>query len=304
MTTVLTGANDFARLAALDKLLANFSDAHGEFGIERIEAGELDAGRLAEMVSSQPFLSTRRMLIVRDLSINKNLSERIEYILDSVSESTDLVLVESKLDKRTALYKTLKKRTEFNEFNALDEQGLVNWTVMYVNDKEGKIKPNDARYLISRFGVNQIGLKHELDKLLSYEQNIDKDAIDLLTEPMPSSSMFDLLDAAFAGNRQKAMSLYQDQRKQQVEPQAIMGMIAWQLHNLAVVKLNEKQGADEIARLAKLNPYVVRKTMNLTRSLTPQQVKDLVDRALRLDVRLKSEQIDADDAVQHFLLTI
>ena len=30
----------------------------------------------------------------------------------------------------------------------------------------------------------------------------------------------------------------------------------------------------------------------------------LVGRALALDIRLKSEMIDADDAVQHFLLTI
>jgi DNA polymerase III delta subunit len=48
----------------------------------------------------------------------------------------------------------------------------------------------------------------------------------------------------------------------------------------------------------------VRKTQNLTRNITQTEVKELISRALELDVRLKSENIDADDAVQHFLLTI
>jgi DNA polymerase III delta subunit len=71
-----------------------------------------------------------------------------------------------------------------------------------------------------------------------------------------------------------------------------------------VVKFNEKAPVDELARSAKLNPYVVRKTQNLTRNITQTEVKELISRALELDVRLKSENIDADDAVQHFLLTI
>jgi DNA polymerase III delta subunit len=81
-------------------------------------------------------------------------------------------------------------------------------------------------------------------------------------------------------------------------------MIAWQIHIIAVVKFNDKDSAESIASIAKLNPYVVRKTLGLTRNLSQKQVKDLVSKALALDVRLKSEIIDADDAVQHFLLNI
>jgi DNA polymerase III delta subunit len=152
--------------------------------------------------------------------------------------------------------------------------------------------------------LNQMGLSNELDKLISFDPKIVRKNIDLLVEPLPQGSVFELLDAAFSGNRKLAMDLYTDQRKQQVEPQAIMGMLAWQLHVLAVVKFNEKAPVDELARSAKLNPYVVRKTQNLTRNITQTEVKELISRALELDVRLKSENIDADDAVQHFLLTI
>ncbi len=304
MITTLTGPNDYMAQERLRELASAFVQEHGDFGIEQIEAGDVEFGRLLETVASLPFLASRRMVIVRDLNANKLLQENIEQLIDAVSDTTDLIMVESKFDKRLSLYKTLKKRTEFLEFGELDERALANWAVQYAKDNDGILKTNEAKHLINRVGNNQIGLQHELDKLLSFNTNITNDSIDLLTEPLPRSSVFDLLDAAFAGNKQKAMSLYADQRKQQVEPQAIMGMIAWQLHILAVVKMNEKLGSDEIAGQAKLNPFVVRKTQSLTRNLSQKDVKELVGRALALDVRLKSEPIDADDAVQHFLLTI
>ena len=78
-------------------------------------------------------------------------------------------------------------------------------------------------------------------------------------------------------------------------------MIAWQIHIIAVVKFNSSA---DIASKSKINPYVVQKTSRITSRLSESQVKRLVKSATELDYRLKSSAIDADDAVQHFLLTI
>lgn len=304
MTVVLTGNNDFGVRAELKKLVNEFEAKYGEFGVERIDAAEAELGRLLETVSSLPFLASRRLIILSNPAKNKLLGENIEQFLDSVADTTDLIIVESKFDKRLSMYKTLKKKTDFREYNGLDERTLGAWLVSEAKERGGQINATDANYLLQRSGHNQMSLSHELDKLLAYEPKISRESIDLLIEPLPQGSVFDLLDAAFAGYHAKALRLYEDQRRQQVEPQAIMGMIAWQLHVLAVVKYNEKDNAEEIASKAKLNPFVVRKTLGISKSMTKAQVKKLISRALRLDIRLKSEQIDADDAVQHFLLTI
>ncbi|MBA2278877.1 DNA polymerase III subunit delta [Candidatus Saccharibacteria bacterium] len=304
MVITLTGSNDFLRKIALQKIKADFVKNHGDFGLENIHSGEVELGRLLESVASLPFLAQRRMIILDDPSSNKLLGEKIEQFLDAIANTTDLIMVERKFDKRLTLYKVLKKRTDYREYLDLDEHGLARWLSMEATQRGGELNSSDAHYLIQRAGSNQMGLSNELDKLLSYEPTISKGTIDLLIEPLPQSSVFHLLDAAFAGNHKKALELYDDQRNQQVEPQAIMGMLAWQLHVIAVVKFNEKEGADIIAKEAKLNPYVVRKTLNLTRNLSQKAVKELVSRALALDVSLKTENIDADDAVQHFLLTI
>lgn len=304
MIMVLTGNNDFARAVELKKLTAAFTKEYGDFGLEKIEAGEVELGRLLESVASLPFLAPRRMIILSEPTANKSIGEHIDELLDATSDTTDLIIVEPKFDKRSVLYKTLKKKTDFREFNELDERQLAEWLSKEARARGGELKLADAAYIVQRAGTNQLGLSNELDKLMSYEPSITREVIDALTETLPQGSVFDLIEAAFNGNTKRAMELYKEQRKLRVEPQAIMGMIAWQVHIIAVVKANEKLGASGIAQAAKINPYVVNKTMNLTRKLTQKQMKDLVRRTLELDVRLKSEMIDADDAVQHFLITL
>jgi len=115
---------------------------------------------------------------------------------------------------------------------------------------------------------------------MQYQPEITRQTIDLLTEAAPQSTIFELLDAAFAGNAQRAMALYAEQRALKVEPQQIMAMIAWQLHVLAVIKTAGQRSADEIAKDAKLNPYVVRKSQNIARKLTLPELKKLVHNAL------------------------
>ena len=304
MITVLTGDNDFARNQELASITKVFIKNYGDFGIEKVEASTVEMGRLLESVSSLPFLADKRMIILTDIGLNKDIIANPDKLLDAVAETTELIINEPKFDKRLNLYKVLKKKATVKDFPALDERALPQWLVREAKLRGGGLTLSDATYLVQRVGANQMFLHNELDKLLTYQPVITKETINLLTEPEPQSTIFDLLEAAFSGKTNKALELYKEQREQQVETQEIMGLIAWQVHILAVVKANEKLGPDGIASASKLNPYVVRKTMYLTSSKSLRDIKDLVKKVLDLDIRLKSETIDADDAIQHLLLTL
>lgn len=158
--------------------------------------------------------------------------------------------------------------------------------------------------MVQRVGANQLRVGNEIDKLLSYRPAITKSSIDLLTEQTPQSTIFQLLDAALAGNVKLAMNLYMDQRRQKVEPQAILALLAWQLHVLAVTKTAGNTPLEQIAKDAKINPFVVRKAAGAVRNISLSELKKLIHQTLVLDVRLKRESIDADEAVQNLLLTI
>jgi DNA polymerase III delta subunit len=81
-------------------------------------------------------------------------------------------------------------------------------------------------------------------------------------------------------------------------------MLGWQLHVLAVIKTAGDRSADEIARDAKMSPFVVRKSQNVARRLTLAQLKTLISDLLVIDTLSKRTSLDLDEALQHFFLKL
>lgn len=304
MIRTLSGSNALTLQQELQRCLAEFTAQHGDLAVERFDASQTDVIVLQDALTALPFLANRRLVVIDSPSASSALGERITELLDGVPETTDVIFVEPKFDKRSVIYKTLKKRTDFQEFAELQDAQLSSWMTAYVKEQGGNISSATARALLQRVGPRQLRLKSELDKLMAYNPNIDGDSVALLVSATPQSSTFDLLEAALSGNAVKAQNIYEDQRRQRVEPQAILGLLAWQLHVLATVKAAGDRSADTIAKDAKLNPYVVRKTQSLTRSMTMTAIKELVAQTLQLDYTLKTVAIDADEALQNLILVI
>ncbi|MEI7682880.1 MAG: DNA polymerase III subunit delta [Candidatus Saccharibacteria bacterium] len=304
MIITLTGANDYALGQALKKLRQDFIKDYTDLGLEQYDGQEVDLKQIRSILQALPFLVDRRFIIFRQPSAQKAVQDELEQLLDEVSDATDLVIVEPKLDKRTSYYKALKKQTDFREFIPLDERGLTQWLAAEAEAGEGTLSLADALYLVHRVGSNQLLLSNEVQKLLNYKLAINRATIDEMTEPNPQSSVFDLLDAALSGQKQKTVTLYHEQRQQKVEPLAIMAMLAWQLHILALVKTAGDKNPAVIASQAKVNPYVVSKTQNVARNCTLAEVKIWVHNAAELDRRLKSQPIDSDEAMISYLLSL
>lgn len=304
MVVTLTGTNDFLRHAELRKLVGDFVATHTDLSIERFDGEDSEVARMRESLSSLPFLTERKMVVLNAPGAQKAFAESIDDILKSAADTSDVIIVEPKLDKRLAYYKTLKKDTDFRDFSELDAGGLVRWAGEYVKARGGSVSSADARLLVERIGVNQQMLSTELDKLLAYDPAITQKTIELLSEPTPQSTVFQLLDAAFGGNARRAMTLYHEQRALKVEPQAIIAMLAWQLHVLALVKTAGGRSADTLAKEAKINPFVVRKSQGLIRNLSLERLKQMVADLLALDIKLKTTSIDADEALQLYFIKL
>lgn len=304
MIVTLTGGNSFLLQAELRSLVQNFLDEFGELGLERLNGDEVEFDRIREALQSLPFFAARKTVVLREAGANREFVENAEALLGELPETTDVILVEPKLDKRQGYYKFLKKSTEYREFIPMDESGLARWLSVTAKEKGGGLSMADARFLVERVGANQQLLASELEKLLLYEPNIARESIELLTEPNPQSTVFQLLEAAFAGNARRALELYAEQRAQKVEPQQIIAMLAWQLHIVALAKTAGTRMPDAAAGEAKVSPFVFKKSAAIARKLTLVKLKKLVADLLQIDWRLKRESLDADEAVQNYLLQI
>ena len=304
MIVTLTGENDAARSAELTRVIDAFVAEHDAMGLERLDGEEVSYNHMLGAIESLPFLVAHKLVVLRAPSQNKEFAEKFEEFVSQVADANDVVLVEPRLDKRTAYYKLLKKLTDFREYAVLDAAGLAQFAVQYAAEQGGHMPLPVARMLVERTGSNQLGLRHELDKLLSYDSHITEASIELLTEKTPQSTVFELLEAAFAGNTKRTLELYEEQRALKVEPQQIIAMLAWQLHALALVKSAQHRSVDEITRETTLKPFVIRKSQNLARSISLARLKELITELREFDVRTKSEGILADEAVRYYLLQL
>ncbi|HSW79497.1 MAG TPA: DNA polymerase III subunit delta [Candidatus Saccharimonadales bacterium] len=302
MIVSLSGENSFSLHLELDKLVSAFVTEHTDMALERLDGEEATFEQIQEALQSLPFLASRKMVVLRTPGTNKKFVENAERLLKELPKSSDVIIYEPKFDKRSAYYKLLKKVTDFREFGELDRNGMARWLATEAKTRGGSLSQSDAANLIDRVGANQQSLSNELDKLLLYDAKISRENIELLTEASPQSTIFELLDAAFAGDSKKAMALYDEQRAMKVEPPQIVAMLAWQLHILAIIKTAGTRSPDQIASEAKLNPFVVRKSAGIARKLTLTQLKQLIADLLKIDIRLKRESLDADEALKNYLL--
>lgn len=304
MVICLSGENDFGLRTELDGLVSRFTAEHGHMAVERLDGEEASFERLQESLQSVPFLTSRKLVVLRSPGSQKLFVERAEQLLQGLPETTDVILVEPKTDKRSSYYKFLKKATDFREFVGMDEDGLARWLAETAQVQGGSLGRPLARYLVERIGLDQRLLAGELEKLLLYDAHITKESIELLTEPAPQSTIFELLESAFAGDTSRALELYHDQREQRVDPAQIIAMLAWQLRVFALIKTAAQRSGDEIARQSKLSPFVIRKSQPVAARLALGRLRRLVSDLLVLDVRSKQANIDLDEALENFLTNL
>ena len=304
MIVTLTGENSFLLQRELRTRTADFVKEHDDLALERLDGEEASFEQIEEALTSLPFLASKKMVVLRSPSLQKQFLERAEQLFSGLSETTDVLLVEPKLDKRLAYYKLLKKQTEFVEYTMPDSFALAKFAVQAANEAGAELSQKDAQYLVERIGANQQLLASEVQKLALSGKHIDRQIIDSLTEVAPQSKIFDLIDAAFAGDHQKALRLYGEQRRLKVEPQAIIGMLAWQLHIVALVSSGQGKSPADIAKEAKLSPFVVSKSASLAKRLSTSHIKTLVADLAAIDFASKTRAYDLDEALQNYILTI
>jgi DNA polymerase-3 subunit delta len=304
MITTIIGTNSYARQQTVAALVSDFIKKHGDIGYEHIDGDNIVLDQLQSSLQSMPFLSDRKLVVLQNPSANKEFVSKIDQLLSAMPDSTDVVIVESIIDKRLHYYAALKEQTKFRELQEPVGGSLVNWLITYVQDNGGQINQQIARNLIERVGNNQQRLANELDKLLLYNPTITDQSIQLLVEITPQSSIFEMLDSALTGNNRRTLALYKEQRDLKVEPPQIIAMLTWQLHILALIKTAPHMTAEQIAQESRQNPYAIRKSLNLADKIDLRNLKQMLQDLLIIDTKLKTDTFDPDEALQYYLLTL
>jgi DNA polymerase-3 subunit delta len=301
MVTTLSGDSGFLIKTKLSVLVEDFKKKHDQLGVERVTVEDLDFSDFKQSLLSYSLFATSRLVILDQPSASKQFVEEVEEIINSLPETTDVIIIEPSLDKRSSYYKFLKKNN-FIVCDNLEGNQLIQWLVDTANKVGGSISSSDAQYLIDRVGDDQLLLNNEIEKIVLYDEKIDRASIELLTVESPATTIFQLLDAAFNNQSKLALSIYDNQRKIKVQPEQILSMFVWQLQLVAVCLSATNQNISELASNTKMSPYSLGKSMQVAKRIDLEKLKKMVKNLLNIDYMSKTISFDLDQALQNFII--
>lgn len=288
MIMTLCGKNSYMVQQAAQRVIADFITTNGSHAVERIAVAELQPQALQSVLAATNMFAPKRMVVIRDIELHKDLFAALEDILPTVPEETTVVLWSAELDKRTRGYKFLKANTECTEFALLDERQLVGWVQDTMKEAGGVIEAPVARFLIQFAGTDQWSLQGEIEKLAAHGAPIDAESIRAIVTPDLPSNAFNLLDATLAKDEHK---MYQQlgYLRQSADPYEFFGLLVWQANALAVIAFSP-----DAARLkeAKLSPFVIQKSQPIVRQWGREGVRFFVRQLVDLDKQIKSGPSD------------
>jgi len=155
---------------------------------------------LTQELLSEWFLWEKKLIIIEwfPLSSNEKSSELVniwEYlntILNKIPENNIVVFSSANLDKRSKLYKSIKKiAIKIEEFNTKNSQDIFN---IVLKKYKWKINNNALDLLIKYKAWNLEKIISEIEKLLITNENIDIDLIKNNIFPELEESIFELID--------------------------------------------------------------------------------------------------------------
>lgn len=285
--------------------------------IDIIEGEKLDAKEFSTNLQAVPFLSEKRLIIVKDFINNggakdqKILTE--SKALDEIPDHCVVVFTETKQpDKRLAIFKKLTKAAKSEEFENLTPVQLTLWILKEVNERKGQIDNDTADFLAAYVGPNLWQLSNEVDKLISASQSepnkkITKDLIEKLVPASVSSSIFKLTDAIAAKNRKDSISIFETLVKSGEDLMMTFYMIVRHFRILTQVQalVSQKESPDRISKALKIHPFVATTTSKQSKNFTAEKLKTIHSSLLKIDSGIKTGKIKmtTDDQTE-LLLTI
>lgn len=269
MVHILLGEEDLLKEIALSKIKKKYFPTEDPsllaFNYISIDGETTNSAQIIEECQQLPFMGSTRLVVVKDAE--KIIDEKLlEYIKNPV-DTTCLVLLVHKIDKRLGIYKALERYAQIDEFDHPDEKEIISWIQNYIRVKKKRISTLDASYLADIMENNLTGIAQELEKLITYvggRENITEKDIETMVSENKLKDSFALSEAIQNKDTSGAIKLTNELLDQGNSVQQIIGTIRWMLTRLWQVKDGGIQN---------IPSYFLNKLINQARRFSTEELK-------------------------------
>ena len=134
---LLYGEESYLRSQYRNRLTNALIDPADTMNLSRFEGKGIHPEEIIDLAETLPFFAPRRVILVENSEFFKTKCDRLADYLPSMPDTTCLIFVETAVDKRNRLFKTVKDRGRAVEFASQDEATLTKW-ILGIVKREGK----------------------------------------------------------------------------------------------------------------------------------------------------------------------
>ena len=286
MIYLLCGDNEFEKQAALVALV-------GDADVVRYDGEELTLADMQEIAIGQTLFSQSAVYVISKLSENFDIWSRLSEL--PFDDDKTVILLESKLDKRTKTYKWLQKTAKTQEFLPLSDRQkpqLISWCEVQARERGYRLTHTQIGMLIDRLGFDQLRLSNFLDQLALAEEITDE-LIDQLVPLARSENVFDLFVAALSKDYETVHNIisYLESESGIDGAYQTMGLLASQATNMAALVLAGGDNKTVAADLS-VNPYVLQRLSSSARTVDIEHLRRINDALFQADLQMKTTGVN------------
>ncbi|MDP4133742.1 MAG: DNA polymerase III subunit delta [Bacillota bacterium] len=264
-----------------------------------------------------PVMSDKKLILIKESGIfsskvtDKDKDGWVELLTD-IPDFMCVVIVESSIDKRNKIYKSIEKKAAICEFAYMDKPDLKSTITKKLQDAGKKMSDKDIDFLLELCGPDLTNLKLQLEKLIAFsgtKQQIAKADIDAVITPPLSTKVYDISEAVASRNKDAALKLLSDLKKTGESAVRIITIMASYYQDLyrACVLSGENMSYQEMLIAMKLPPnrkFVADRLFKKAKSVNAEDVRNCLSECVKLENDIKNGFASDWPALELFVLKI
>lgn len=266
---------------------------------------DTDLNELASIINTYPFFSGQSLVVLKDEKLlaakaeseaRKQQLDKLADILSDIPDYCTVLVSASKLDKRTKLFKALKKTALMCECASIKLNNLSQWL-------DGEAAAYGARWSFDAVGkiieylqpVDKIPLKllqQEIAKLAVYageRKQWTAEDVESIFSALPEASSFAIINALGKRNLPEVLVLLAAEKKKGTNVLPLCALITFKLRQMLQYLELSSSGFDYKGIVAelKLNPYVAKNLQREVRGFTAQALTQALLELAQLNIDLR-----------------
>ena len=304
----------------LDKFEKRFKDQFidesiRDFNLNYIKEAENLFQKIAGQGSTLPMMSEKRFIIVKAGNIFKqNVGDFAVFkkFIKDIPDTTILLIIVNEDLKKNKRKDIIKKHGEVINIAPPKYQNLDKWIKLQFKQRGKKINYRGIKILEKMFNNNLQQLDSEIDKICTFLNEKSRvevhDIKKIISKDrrIKDNEIFELMDAISNREKEKSVYYFQHMVSSGEVPQIIFAMISRRIKLMLIIKDLKNQGMspEPLANKIGEHPYPVKRIYKYVDKYSFAELENMLDMFLQADVKVKTGDDKAEDAILNTLIGI